>query len=61
MAPGYRPLTCVVFNCQQVEDRLTSAQRGSFLTYELELRETVTRAGRISGLRLDRALLLSCS
>jgi len=59
MAPGYRPLTCVVFNCQQVEKRLTSDQRGTFLTYEQDLREAVSKAGRITGLRLDRALLLS--
>jgi hypothetical protein len=61
MAPCYRPLTCVVFNCQLVEGQLTPAQQETFRGYEQELRAAVTRAGRITALRLDRALLLSCS
>jgi hypothetical protein len=61
MAPCYRPLTCVVFNCQIVEDQLSPAQRETFRGYEQELRTAITRAGRINSMRLDRALLLSCS
>ena len=61
MAPRYRPMTCVVFNCQLVEDRLTSVQLDIMRSYEHELRTAITLAGHISGQRLDRALLLSCS
>ena len=61
MASCYRPMTCVVFNCQLVEDQLTSAGRETLRGYEQELRSTITRAGHITGMRLDRALLLSCS
>jgi hypothetical protein len=60
MAPGYRPMTCVVFNCQQVEDQLTPAQRSIFHTIEQDLRAAVIKAGHITAPRLDRALLLSC-
>ena len=61
MASCYRPMTCVVFNCQLVEDQITSAGRETLRGYEQELRSTITRAGHITGMRLDRALLLSCS
>jgi hypothetical protein len=61
MAPDYRPMTCVVFNCQQVEELLTSAQQDAMFRFEQELRNAITRAGLITGMRLDRALLLSCS
>jgi hypothetical protein len=61
MAPGYRPMTCVVFNCQQVEEQLTSEQHETLRSYERELRDSITRAACITGIRLDRALLFSCS
>lgn len=61
MAPRYRPMTCVVFNCQLVEDQLTPAQQETMRNHEQELRTAIAQAGRITGLRLDRALLLSCS
>ena len=61
MAPCYRPMTCVVFNCQLVEDQLASAERETLRGYEQELRNAITRAGHVTGMRLDRALLLSCS
>jgi len=62
MPPGYRPVTCVIFNCQQIEDRLTAAGRAALHEDERRLRAAVSRAGRIhGGLRIDRPLLLSCS
>ena len=61
MPPCYRPMTCVIFNCQQVEDKFTSAGREVMRGYEQELRGAITRAGHITDTRLDRALLLSCS
>jgi len=61
MPPRYRPVTCVIFNCQLIEDRLTTVERDTLLEYEKRLRDTVSRAGHTSGTRLDRPLLLSCS
>jgi len=60
MPPRYRPVTCVIFNCQLIEDRLTPAERETFHGYESRLRAIVARAGRIHGDRTDRPLLLGC-
>jgi len=60
MPPRYRPVTCVIFNCQLIEDRLTTVDREMLLEYEKRLRGTVNQAGHTSGTRLDRPLLLSC-
>jgi hypothetical protein len=61
MPAGYRPVTCVIFNCQLIEDRLTPDERESLHEYERKLRDSLKRAGCTSGTRLDRPLLLSCS
>jgi len=60
MPPGYRPVTCVIFNCQQIEDSLTVAGLDALHEHERRLRAAVALAGRIHGLRIDRPLLLSC-
>ena len=60
MPARYRPVTCVIFNCQLLEDRLTTVGRETLHGYEMRLRDTVKRAGHTSGTRLDRPLLLSC-
>jgi hypothetical protein len=59
MLPGYRPVTCVIFNCQLIEDRLSETERAALYEHEARLRATVARAGRIQGIRIDRPLLLS--
>jgi hypothetical protein len=59
MPAAYRPVTCVIFNCQLIEDRLTTVDRETLHGYEKRLRDTVSRAGHTSGTRLDRPLLLS--
>jgi len=61
MPPGYRPVTCVIFNCQLIDDRLTELQRQTLHGLEGRLRTAVARAGRIHDIRIDRPLLLSCS
>jgi hypothetical protein len=61
MTARYRPVTCVIFNCQLIEDRLTTVGRETLHEYDMRLRDTVNRAGHTSGTRLDRPLLLSCS
>lgn len=61
MPPRYRPVTCVIFNCQQVEDRLTPVERENLYEHERRLRAIVSRAGQTCGTRLDRPLLLSAA
>jgi hypothetical protein len=60
MPPRYRPVTCVIFNCPSIDDRLTPTDRDSLYKYEYRLRDTVARAGRIYEIRTDRPLLLYC-
>ena len=61
MASRYRPVPCVIFNCQLIEDRLKPTERDSLHEYESRLRATVARAGRLYDIRINRPLLLSCS
>jgi len=60
MPPGFRPMTCVVFNCELIEDRMTSADLQELYECERLLRRAIADASQIAGQRLDRALLLSC-
>lgn len=59
MAPGFRPMTCVVFNCGLIEDRMTPAELTELYACERMLRRAIADAGQVVGQRLDRALLLS--
>jgi hypothetical protein len=61
MQPRYRPVTCVIFNCQSIEDRLTPTERDSLYEYEYRLRDTIALAVRKYDIRIDRPLLLSCN
>jgi hypothetical protein len=58
MAPQYRPMTCVVFNCELIEELLTTPGRDTLRTCEKELRDTISRANRLTAIRLDRPVLL---
>jgi len=60
MQPCFRPMTCVVFNCEQVEMEMGPDKRTALYATERLLREAISQASRIAGRRLDRALLLSC-
>jgi hypothetical protein len=59
MPPVYRPVTCVIFNCQPIEDLLPAADRERLQRCENRLRAAVSEAGSICRLRLERPLLLS--
>jgi hypothetical protein len=61
MPPRYRPVTCVIFNCQQIENQLSATELDSLHEHERRLRFTVGRAGRMHDTRTDRPLLLSRS
>jgi len=59
MPPCFRPMTCVVFNCELIENQMNPDQHKALYENENQLRETIRQACRITGRRLDRALLLS--
>lgn len=60
MPPRFRPMTCVVFNCELIEGRMGPGERDALYEGERLLREAISLANRVAGSRLDRALLLSC-
>lgn len=60
MPPRFRPMTCVVFNCELVEEAMPEPERTALYECEGLLRDAIARANRIAGRRLDRALLFSC-
>ena len=60
MPPRFRPMTCVVFNCEQVEKGIAPHELTTLYAAEKLLRDTISQANRVAGCRLDRALLLSC-
>jgi hypothetical protein len=61
MQPGFRPMACVVFNCELIEERMEPNELRKFYENERTLREVIAHAGQIANQRLDRALLLSCN
>ncbi|BCS52284.1 hypothetical protein [Geobacter sp. SVR] len=58
MPPRFRPLTCVIFNCDPIEERMGDDACRSAATLEGELREQIARAERLTGRRLGRPVLL---
>lgn len=60
MSARYRPVTCVIFNCDSIEDRLSVEGCQSLNKYESSLRAAVTRAESLHDIRINRPLLLSC-
>jgi hypothetical protein len=60
MSPPFRPMTCVVFNCDLVEALMGQEDSAALYTDETLLRDAIVRASRLTGQRLDRPLLLWC-
>jgi len=60
MEPRFRSLTCLLFNCELLEERMDTESKQRFATVEQELRRAVTQADTLLGCRAGRALLLSC-
>ena len=59
MKPGFRSVTCVIFNCEQVESLLDESKLLRLRDFEIQLREKVIQAEKLIGIRLGRPLLLS--
>ena len=58
MAPGYRPFTCVTFNCDRVVTFLDPSDEERLTRLERELREIYGRFGMLLGRRVMDGLLL---
>jgi hypothetical protein len=58
MAPAYRPFTCVIFNCDQVENRLDPLQKERLYRLEGELRGLYTGLEKLFGRRFSGGMLM---
>ncbi len=59
MKPGFRSVTCVIFNCEQVESLLKEPELLRLRDFEVRLKEKVIQAEHLLGFRVGRPLLLS--
>jgi hypothetical protein len=60
MASAYRPFNCVIFNCEQLENQLTTAQKERLIRLERELRSLYAGFERLFGNRFMGGLLMNC-
>lgn len=60
MPPRFRSMTCLVFNCELVEQRMTGDEKKRFAEGEHALRKAILKAEEILEYRAGRAALLSC-
>jgi hypothetical protein len=59
MKPRFRSMTCLIFNCEQLEERMTEDDQQRFAEAERNLRGAVAQVEELLGYRASRALLLS--
>jgi hypothetical protein len=59
MAPNFRPVTCVIFNCEQVDGLIDGDERVRLNECERQIRGKVRQAEQQLGYRVGRPLLLS--
>lgn len=58
LSPPFRPLDCILFICDQIEGRLSEADRSELLSGEVRLREYLQQASRLAGSPLAGPMLL---
>jgi hypothetical protein len=58
MLPGFRPVTCLIFNCELIENKLNQQELVRLRELEQLIREKVNQAEKLLGLRVSRPLLL---
>ncbi|HPX62441.1 MAG TPA: hypothetical protein PLN25_11845, partial [Deltaproteobacteria bacterium] len=56
--PGFRPVTCVIFNCERIEELMGVDLKTGMQRSETLLREAVETASLLLGMRVSRPLLL---
>ncbi len=59
MSPPFRPLTCISFHCETLENLLSSVELERMYSLELELRERYAHLEILFGTRFSQGLLLS--
>ncbi|HEY5974175.1 MAG TPA: hypothetical protein VIU41_05475 [Geobacteraceae bacterium] len=59
MTPEFRPLTCIIFNCEAVDGRLSLEAAAQFRAGEDALREHYREMDRLFGRRLGGSFLLA--
>lgn len=60
MDPGFRPFTCIIFICEQLEFLLGEQAKGELAGIELELRRINAEFDRILGNRFGNGVLITC-
>lgn len=61
LAPGLRPMTCVIFNCDLIEELMSVAVRQRVVVCERELRAAITEVERLADARFGRPALLAAA
>lgn len=59
MPPRSRPLNCIIFNCDRIEELIDSAERVDFYGYERELRGLYARIELLFHNRFQSGLLIN--
>jgi hypothetical protein len=59
MPPRFRPLNCVIFNCDRIEELIDSVDRVEFYRLEQELRELYGRLESLFNNRFQSGLLIT--
>lgn len=59
MEPGFRPLNCVIFLCEEIDDRLPDAVRQRWTLAESDLRGLYGELERLFNTRFANGLLIS--
>lgn len=59
LAPGLRPMTCVIFNCDLIEELMSAELRQRAASCEQELRTAIAGVERLAGIRFGRPALLA--
>jgi hypothetical protein len=61
MSPSFRPLTCIAFHCDPLEDLLSAVEIERLYSLERELRDHYAHLEDFFGIRLSQGLLLNYS
>lgn len=59
LAPGLRPMTCVIFNCELIEDLMSAELRQRAASCEQELRTAIAGVEQLAGICFGRPALLA--
>jgi hypothetical protein len=58
LSPEFRPMDCVLFICDEIEQRLTETTRFELIAGEERIRECLQEVSRLAGIQLSVPLLL---